>query len=77
MPFRPDNFWIVAAAPAVGIVLIAWLSLAALRSRATDPQRYRRQARAQQQGRPEEARRGEAEARAVGTALVLLSSPAE
>ena len=47
VPFRPDNFWIVAAAPAVGIVLIAWLSLAALRSRATDPQRYRRQARAQ------------------------------
>ncbi|MEI7800199.1 MAG: BatD family protein [Opitutaceae bacterium] len=47
VPFRPDYFWMVAAAPAAGIVLIAWLILAALRSRATDPQRHRRQARAQ------------------------------
>ena len=47
VPFRPDSFWIVAAAPAAGIILLTWLILAALRSRATDPQRHRRQARIQ------------------------------
>ncbi|MDB6114907.1 MAG: hypothetical protein JWQ62_1852, partial [Lacunisphaera sp.] len=46
MPFPPDNFWIIVAAPAAGVVLVAWLILAALRSRATDPQLRRRQARA-------------------------------
>ena len=46
VPFRPDNFWAIVAAPAVGVVLGAWLILAALRSRLTDPQRPRREARA-------------------------------
>jgi tetratricopeptide (TPR) repeat protein len=46
VPFRPDYFWLVAATPAAGLALIAWVVLAALRSRQNDPQRLRREARA-------------------------------
>ncbi len=45
VPFTPDYFWAVVAAPAAGLVLLAWLVLAALRSRQNDPQRLRRAAR--------------------------------
>ena len=46
VPFTPDYFWIVVAAPAFGLVLLAWLILATLRSRQNDPQRLRRAAHA-------------------------------
>ena len=46
VPFPSDYFWVVVAAPASGFVLLAWLFLAALRSRQNDPQRLRRAARA-------------------------------
>ncbi len=46
VPFAPDTFWVVVAAPAAALVLLAWLILAALRSRQNDPQRLRRAARA-------------------------------
>ena len=46
VPFRPDLLWLVVAAPAVAVVLLVWLVLAALRSRERDPQRPRREARA-------------------------------
>ncbi len=46
VPFRPDGFWFVVAAPAILLVLLAWLVLAGLLSRRTDPQRLRREAKA-------------------------------
>jgi len=45
IPFHQNGFWLAATVPASLIVLIAWLTLAALRSRALDPQRRRRAAR--------------------------------
>ena len=46
VPFKPDGFWLVVAAPATALVLLAWLILAALQSRRTDPQLQRRAAKA-------------------------------
>ena len=46
LPFKPEYFWLVAAAPAAGLVLLGWLVLAALHSRQNDPERRRREAKA-------------------------------
>ena len=43
-PSYQRNLWLAATAPALIGVLITWLTLAALRSRALDPQRHRRAA---------------------------------
>ena len=44
IPFHQQNFWLAAILPALGSVLLTWLTLAALRSRVLDPQRQRRAA---------------------------------
>ena len=46
VPFYQRGLWVAATAPALVVVLVAWLTLAALRSRALDPQRHRRAAKA-------------------------------
>ncbi len=46
VPFQPRGFWLVIVAPAAGLVLLFWLTLAALQSRRTDPQLRRREAKA-------------------------------
>ncbi|MBI3884949.1 MAG: protein BatD [Opitutae bacterium] len=43
-PLRGDTLWLVASIPAAALTLLAWLVLAALRSRHRDPQRLRREA---------------------------------
>jgi len=45
-PFSQKNLWLAATVPAAVVVLLTWLTLAALRSRALDPQRHRRAAHA-------------------------------
>ncbi len=44
-PFRGNMLWLVASIPAAALTLLAWLVLAALRSRHRDPQRLRRDAK--------------------------------
>ncbi len=44
VPFVQQSLWLAATAPALLATLLAWLTLAALRSRALDPQRHRRAA---------------------------------
>ena len=46
VPFSRNNLWFAATVPASAVVLLVWLTLAALRSRALDPQRPRREAQA-------------------------------
>ena len=46
VPFDQNGFWLAATLPALAVVVFAWLVLATLRSRALDPQRHRREARA-------------------------------
>jgi tetratricopeptide (TPR) repeat protein len=45
VPFYQNGLWLAATVPAATVVLLAWLTLAALRSRALDPQRHRRAAK--------------------------------
>ena len=45
VPFQQKNLWLAAILPATSAVLLVWLTLAALRSRALDPQRHRREAK--------------------------------
>lgn len=45
VPFYQKGLWLSATVPAVAVVLLAWLTLAAMRSRALDPQRHRRAAK--------------------------------
>ena len=49
IPFHTGILGLVATVPALVIVLLVWLALAALRSRENDPQRLRRAARAKLQ----------------------------
>jgi tetratricopeptide (TPR) repeat protein len=46
LPYKQNEFWLATTVPALGLILLAWLTLATLRSRALDPQRHRRAAQA-------------------------------